>query len=171
MPKKEFMEQFQAIGFSMAKKAKTEVQEINKIKQKKIQEKNIEFAQKLMRDLREKTESFSRNYETQLNQQISENVKDLNLKVLSKKNEMFEDYIQSLKKQIRTHIIENYDTYIQKMIIKIKENMKVFKSTVYIQLNTKDKDVFKKIQTEIGNKKILLERKSLECVGGYKCNK
>ena len=168
MPKKEFMEQFQAIGFSMAKKAKTEVQEINKIKQKKIQEINIEFTQKLMRDLREKTESFLRNYETQLNQQISENVKDLNLKVLSKKNGMFEDYVQSLKKQIQTHIIENYDTYIQKMIKKIKENMKIFKSMVYIQLNTKDKDGFKKIQTEIGNKKILLEPKSLECIGGYK---
>ena len=162
------MEQFQAIGFSMARKAKAEVLEINKIKQKKINEINIEFTQKLMRDLREKTEGFLRNYETQLNQQISENVKDLNLKVLSKKNAMFEDYIQSLKERIQTHIIENYDSYIQKMIKGIKENLKVFKSTVYVQLNTKDKDVFKRIQGEIGSKKILLEPKSLECIGGYK---
>ena len=56
MPKLEFMEQFQAIGYSMAKKAKAEVQEINKIKQKKLNEVNIEFAQQLMYDLREKTE-------------------------------------------------------------------------------------------------------------------
>jgi vacuolar-type H+-ATPase subunit E/Vma4 len=168
MPKKEFMEQFQAIGFSMAKKAKSEVQEINKIKQKKINEINIEFARKLMRDLREKTEGFLRNYETQLNQQISENVKDLNLKVLSKKNEMFEDYIQSLKEQLQIYINENNESYIQNMIKNIKENLKIFKSTVYIQLNTKDKDLFKKIQTEIGSKNILLEPKSLECIGGYK---
>ncbi|TFG20017.1 MAG: hypothetical protein EU530_04550 [Promethearchaeota archaeon] len=168
MPKKEFMEQFQAIGFSMAKKAKAEVQEINKIKQKKISEINIEFARRLMRDLREKTERFLRNYETQLNQQISDNVKDLNLKVLSKKNEMFEDYIQSLKEEILSHVNQNYDSYIQKMVKEIKENLKIFNSTVYIQLNSKDKDVFNKIQTEIGSKKILLESKSLETIGGYR---
>ncbi len=121
-----------------------------------------------MRDLREKTEGFLRNYETQLNQQISDNVKDLNLKVLLKKNEMFEDYIQSLKEQIRSHINENYDSYVQKMIDDIKVNKKIFNSTVYIQLNSKDKDVFNKIQTEIGSKKILLEPKSLDSIGGYR---
>jgi len=168
MPKLEFMEQFQAIGYSMAKKAKAEVQEINKIKQKKLNEVNIEFAQQLMYDLREKTEGFLRNYETQLNQQISDNVKDLNLKVLSKKNAMFEKYIQSLKEQIQNHISENYEAYVRKMIKDIKVNLKIFKSTAYIQLNTKDKDAFKKIQTELGSKKILLEPKSLENIGGYR---
>ncbi len=168
MAKLDFYNQFQAIGYSMAKKAKAEVQEINQVKLKKIKLINSEFTKNLMRDLRDKTESFLRNYETQLNQQISDNIKDLNLKILKKKNAMFDDYINSLIKRVETHIKENYDSYIQKMIKNIKETIKLFKNTAYIRLNTRDKDTFKKILTAIGSKKLLLEPKSLECIGGYK---
>lgn len=168
MPKSEILEQFQAIGYSMAKKAKSEVQEINQIKLKKVKELNLEFTKNLMRDLKNKTESFLRNYETQLNQQISENIKDLNLKVLAKKNAMFDDFKISLMDVIQTRIKDNYDSYIQKIISQIKESLRIFKSASYIQLNLIDKETFNRIQAEVGDKKILLEPKPLESIGGYK---
>lgn len=168
MPKLEFLNQFQAIGYSMAKKAKAEVQDITQLKKKKINEINSTFVQTLMRDLKNKTEIFLRNYETQLNQQISENIKDLNLKMLTKKNELFDDYIKSLTQEIGLHIKNNYDSYIQNLLKKINEELKLFNSTVYIQLNTRDTKVFEKIQTEIGSKKLLLDPKTLDCTGGYK---
>ncbi len=168
MPKLDFMEQFQAIGYSMAKKAKEEVLEINKVKTKKIKEINLEFIKKLLRDTREKTENFVRNYETQLNQQISENIKDLNLKILKKKNELFEDYRKNLLERIQKRIKENYNSYLQNMISKIKEDLKIFKSVAYLSLNAEDKNEFNKIKTEFENKKIILEPKTLECIGGYK---
>jgi len=168
MPKLDFMEQFQAIGYSMAKKAKEEVLEINKVKTKKIKEINSDFIKKLLRDTREKTENFVRNYETQLNQQISENIKDLNLKILTKKNDLFEDYKKSLLKRIQKHIKENYNSYLQNMISKIKEEIKIFKSVAYLSLNAEDKNEFKKIQAEFDNKKITLEPNPLDSIGGYK---
>ncbi|MBN2155423.1 MAG: V-type ATP synthase subunit E [Candidatus Lokiarchaeota archaeon] len=168
MKNNDFFKQFQAIGYNMARKAKSEVKEINNQKEKRIKEINSEFITNLTRDLREKTENFLRNYETQLNQQISENVKDLNLKILSKKNTMFEDYAQSLINQIQSHIEDNYDSYIKKMVKEIDDTSKIFKNTVYIQLNQRDKNQFPTIQKEIGNKKLQLEPKILDCIGGFK---
>jgi len=168
MSKPDFIEQFQAIGYSMAKKAKKEVQEINRLREKRVKDINAEFTRDFMHDLREKTEFFLRNYETQLNQQISENIKDLNLKILTKKNAMFEDYKESLIKRVQQYIEENYDSYIQNMIKIVKSNLKIFKSTVYIQLNQRDNNSFNKIQSEFDKKKLLLETTSLNRIGGFK---
>jgi len=167
MSNADFFKQFQAIEYNIERKAKAEVQEINQQKMKKIKEINSEFIQNLIRDLREKTEIFLKNYENQLNQQISENIKDLNLKILKKKNEIFDDYKKSLIVEIQAYIANNYEAYFQNIIKKIKTSLKIFDNTVYIRLNDKDMESFKKLQSEFENKKLFLDPKKLDCIGGY----
>ncbi|MBD3352128.1 MAG: hypothetical protein GF364_11630, partial [Candidatus Lokiarchaeota archaeon] len=85
-----FKEQFKAIGYSLARKADKDVKNIEQNSKNLINKMNIQFVEEIKRELRQSTLEFVKDYEYNLNQQISENVSETSRMLLSKKNELYQ---------------------------------------------------------------------------------
>lgn len=163
-----FKNQFNSIGYSLAKKAKEEVKIIKKNSEAIVQKLNEDFVRDVKRELFDMTNNFLKEYEYRLNTQISNNIKDINQKLLEKKNKLFIDLKQSLFDTISQRIRNNPKKYELFLYRLLNKHINLFDTDIFIRLNEKDQKLFTKLVYEVKNDKILkLESEILDSVGGF----
>lgn len=162
-----FKEQFKLMGLQLAKKAKTQVKEINSNKDEIIKNINLEFISDTEEKLQKITVDFLKEYETKLNEQISENYKQTNIKILQEKNKLFEDLMNSFNDLIRTKIQENFNKYLLWLKAELVEQVKIFDEDMLIQLNERDSKNFDQIVPKLPKQRCILKVEPLKTLGGY----
>lgn len=164
-----FHKQFMLIGNSMARKAKKESRQIQEDGNDFIDKLNIEFVKKIKRELFVSTSKFLKNYETSLNQQISDNIQDTNQKILDKKNELFENLKKLLMDIVKKKILENYGKYKEFLKDTLSKRVELFGTGTTIRLNKKDADLFNELASifDKQGKKLILDNNYLEDFGGF----
>lgn len=162
-----FKEQFKLMGLQLAKKAKTQVKEINLNKDEIIKNINLEFISDTEEKLQKITVDFLKEYETKLNEQISENYKQTNVKILQEKNRLFEDLINSFNDLIRTKIQENFNKYLLWLKAELEEEVKIFDEDMILQLNERDLQYFDQILPKLTKQRCILKKEPLKTLGGF----
>jgi hypothetical protein len=158
---------FRELGLELAKQAKDSVKQINLEKEELINNLNTEFVNETEEKLQTITINFIKNYENQLNQQISENFKQTNKEIIQEKNELYEDLLSGLHELIKEKISANNKKYLDTIKQKIEENASLFDEKVCIQLNERDQKDFQYLISDLKNKKVTLEKDPLNSIGGY----
>lgn len=163
----EFKEQFKAIGYSLARKAKVKVKRMRNQTDEQIDEINVDFVRALREELGVKINKFIHDYETSLNKQIAENVKDISKRILAVKKELFAD----LKNHVMDKIVEfkksNPDKYARSIRNRLSEYIEYFNDEIILHLAEDDKGMFEKIRENWPDKEIILADESLESIGGF----
>lgn len=162
-----FKEQFKLMGLQLAKKAKSEVKQINSNKDEVIKNLNTEFVEETEERLQRITVDFLKEYETKLNEQISENYKQANMKIIQEKNKLFDELIEDFINSIRKRIEDNFDKYISWITKDLEEQSKIFDEKIIIQLNERDHKHFNQIISKIALLKCTLKDEPVKSLGGY----
>lgn len=167
MPEESFKKQFSAIGFNLARKTKKQVKSIQKNKKELIKKTNYEFAVGLIKEIKEMTNKSIREYEYELNQKISDNIKAASERVLHIKNQLLEDLFYSIKQSIKDKISSNRKGYLEFLVKNLEKYVDIFQESIVISLNLQDQELFNQIKERFPEKNFILNQEAIDSIGGF----
>ncbi|MHA1820416.1 MAG: V-type ATP synthase subunit E family protein [Promethearchaeota archaeon] len=163
-----FKEQFLGLGYYLARKAKNVVKNIKKSTNQQIQKINEDFARELIEELKTMSSKFVTEYEYRLNEQISENIKEINIKIIEAKNKLFDNLLNEFMNHIKEDIDNNYDRYLEFIAGSITKRAEIFKGEAFeIYLNERDIERRERLQELLKIENYTIIETPIETISGY----